>query len=126
MFSQVQLYRLIFSFLLLTGHGVDFLSSLLIFRITAAVEKVELLWQQAFAKAHLQLQVLQLGNDALQVGLPFHHCLLISEDEAMSCGNKGSQERRLADLKHMPFCNRILAGNCFLPLERKGRSQLVL
>ncbi|PWA21865.1 hypothetical protein CCH79_00017593, partial [Gambusia affinis] len=36
-------------------------------RITAAVEKVELLWQQAFAKAHLQLQVLQLNNSALQI-----------------------------------------------------------
>ncbi|XP_027895755.1 uncharacterized protein LOC114158457 isoform X1 [Xiphophorus couchianus] len=36
-------------------------------RITAAVEKVELLWQQAFAKAHLQLQVLQLSNSALQI-----------------------------------------------------------
>ncbi|XP_008396720.1 uncharacterized protein LOC103457989 [Poecilia reticulata] len=36
-------------------------------RITAAVEKVELLWQQAFAKAHLQLQVLQLSNNGLQI-----------------------------------------------------------
>uniref|UniRef100_A0A3B3VUV5 Si:ch211-241j12.3 n=1 Tax=Poecilia latipinna TaxID=48699 RepID=A0A3B3VUV5_9TELE len=36
-------------------------------RITAAVEKVELLWQQAFAKAHLQLQVLQLSSNALQI-----------------------------------------------------------
>lgn len=36
-------------------------------RITAAVEKVELLWQQAFSKAHLQLQVVQLRSDALQV-----------------------------------------------------------
>lgn len=36
-------------------------------RITAAVEKVELLWQQAFAKARLQLQVFQLREDALQV-----------------------------------------------------------
>lgn len=37
------------------------------FRITAAVEKVELLWQQAFCKARLQLQVFQLREDALQV-----------------------------------------------------------
>uniref|UniRef100_A0A3P9L3Z6 Uncharacterized LOC101162803 n=1 Tax=Oryzias latipes TaxID=8090 RepID=A0A3P9L3Z6_ORYLA len=36
-------------------------------RITAAVEKVELLWQQAFSKAHLQLQVVQLRSDALQI-----------------------------------------------------------
>ncbi|XP_041831227.1 uncharacterized protein LOC121633367 isoform X1 [Melanotaenia boesemani] len=36
-------------------------------RITAAVEKVELLWQQAFSKAHLQLQVFQLRSDALQI-----------------------------------------------------------
>ncbi|XP_023144520.2 uncharacterized protein LOC111580836 [Amphiprion ocellaris] len=36
-------------------------------RITAAVEKVELLWQQAFSKAHLQLQVFQLRDDALQI-----------------------------------------------------------
>ncbi|CAG13016.1 unnamed protein product, partial [Tetraodon nigroviridis] len=36
-------------------------------RITAAVEKVELLWQQAFAKARLQLQVFQLRADALQI-----------------------------------------------------------
>ncbi|KAI3364123.1 hypothetical protein L3Q82_010801, partial [Scortum barcoo] len=36
-------------------------------RITAAVEKVELLWQQAFSKARLQLQVLQLQHDALLV-----------------------------------------------------------
>ncbi|XP_018555248.1 puratrophin-1 [Lates calcarifer] len=36
-------------------------------RITAAVEKVELLWQQAFSQARLQLQVFQLREDALQV-----------------------------------------------------------
>lgn len=36
-------------------------------RITAAVEKVELLWHQAFSKARLQLQVFQLQEDALQV-----------------------------------------------------------
>ncbi|XP_078130224.1 uncharacterized protein LOC144533037 isoform X3 [Sander vitreus] len=36
-------------------------------RITAAVEKVELLWQQAFSKARLQLQVFQLREDALQI-----------------------------------------------------------
>ncbi|XP_073349468.1 uncharacterized protein [Pagrus major] len=36
-------------------------------RITAAVEKVELLWQQAFSKARLQLQVFQLQEDALQI-----------------------------------------------------------
>uniref|UniRef100_A0A3Q2PV41 Si:ch211-241j12.3 n=1 Tax=Fundulus heteroclitus TaxID=8078 RepID=A0A3Q2PV41_FUNHE len=36
-------------------------------RITAAVDKVELLWQQAFSKAHLQLQVLQLRHGALQI-----------------------------------------------------------
>ncbi|XP_071334457.1 uncharacterized protein [Trachinotus anak] len=35
-------------------------------RITAAVEKVELLWQQAFSQARLQLQVFQLREDALQ------------------------------------------------------------
>ncbi|KAG7460645.1 hypothetical protein MATL_G00200960 [Megalops atlanticus] len=36
-------------------------------RITAAVEKVELLWQQAFSRAHLQLKVLQLGKEAQQI-----------------------------------------------------------
>ncbi|XP_041660757.1 uncharacterized protein LOC121521087 [Cheilinus undulatus] len=36
-------------------------------RIMAAVEKVELLWQQAFSKARLQLQVCQLKEDSLQV-----------------------------------------------------------
>ncbi|XP_062406625.1 uncharacterized protein LOC134097699 isoform X2 [Sardina pilchardus] len=36
-------------------------------RITAAVEKVELLWQQAFSKAHLQLRVLQLQREAQQI-----------------------------------------------------------
>ncbi|XP_069017670.1 uncharacterized protein [Embiotoca jacksoni] len=36
-------------------------------RITAAVEKVELLWQQTFSKARLQLQVFQLRSDALQI-----------------------------------------------------------
>ncbi|XP_059212986.1 uncharacterized protein LOC131991549 [Centropristis striata] len=36
-------------------------------RITAAVEKVELLWQQAFSKAHFQLQMFQLREDALQI-----------------------------------------------------------
>lgn len=36
-------------------------------RITAAVEKVELLWHQAFSQARLQLQVFQLRDDALQV-----------------------------------------------------------
>ncbi|XP_034554898.1 uncharacterized protein LOC117823778 [Notolabrus celidotus] len=36
-------------------------------RITAAVEKVELLWQQAFSKARQQLQVCQLREDSLQV-----------------------------------------------------------
>ncbi|TWW68265.1 Actin-57B Precursor [Takifugu flavidus] len=36
-------------------------------RITAAVEKVELLWEQAFAKARLQLQVFQLQEDALKI-----------------------------------------------------------
>ncbi|XP_039982148.1 uncharacterized protein LOC120789485 [Xiphias gladius] len=36
-------------------------------RITAAVEKVELLWQQAFSQARLQLQGFQLREDALQI-----------------------------------------------------------
>ncbi|XP_073709140.1 uncharacterized protein [Garra rufa] len=36
-------------------------------RITAAVEKVELLWQQAFSKAHIQLQVLHLQREAQQI-----------------------------------------------------------
>lgn len=36
-------------------------------RITAAVQKVELLWQQAFSKARLQLHVLQLRDAALQI-----------------------------------------------------------
>ncbi|XP_029589824.1 uncharacterized protein LOC115174932 isoform X1 [Salmo trutta] len=36
-------------------------------RITVAVEKIELLWQQAFSKAHLQLQVFQLRNEAQQI-----------------------------------------------------------
>ena len=43
--------------------------SLAFLRICAAVEKVEQLWQQAFSKARLQLQVFQLREDALQVGL---------------------------------------------------------
>nr|XP_046228181.1 uncharacterized protein LOC124050094 [Scatophagus argus] len=36
-------------------------------RITAAVEKVELLWEQAFSKARSQLQVFQLRENALQI-----------------------------------------------------------
>uniref|UniRef100_A0A3B1JQL8 Si:ch211-241j12.3 n=2 Tax=Astyanax mexicanus TaxID=7994 RepID=A0A3B1JQL8_ASTMX len=36
-------------------------------RITAAVEKVELLWQQAFSKARGQLQLLNLQKEAQQV-----------------------------------------------------------
>nr|XP_020467174.1 uncharacterized protein LOC109966582 [Monopterus albus] len=36
-------------------------------RITAAVEKVEMLLQQAFSKANLQLQVFQLQEDALLI-----------------------------------------------------------
>lgn len=36
-------------------------------RITAALEKVELLWQQAFSKARFQLQRFQLWEEALQV-----------------------------------------------------------
>ncbi|XP_076016269.1 uncharacterized protein LOC143008405 [Genypterus blacodes] len=36
-------------------------------RITAAVEKVDLLWQQAFSKARLQLRVFQLREDALRL-----------------------------------------------------------
>ncbi|XP_051951450.1 uncharacterized protein LOC127621768 [Xyrauchen texanus] len=36
-------------------------------RITAAVEKVELLWQQAFFKARLQLQILHLQREAQQI-----------------------------------------------------------
>ncbi|XP_064195993.1 uncharacterized protein LOC135257312 isoform X1 [Anguilla rostrata] len=36
-------------------------------RITVAVEKVELLWQQAFSRAHLQLKVLQLKKEAQQI-----------------------------------------------------------
>ncbi|KAL1254746.1 hypothetical protein QQF64_016975 [Cirrhinus molitorella] len=36
-------------------------------RITAAVEKVELLWQQAFSRAHIQLQVLHLQREAQKV-----------------------------------------------------------
>ncbi|XP_029965799.1 uncharacterized protein LOC115401659 isoform X2 [Salarias fasciatus] len=35
-------------------------------RITAAVEKVDLLWQQAFSRARLQLQLFRLRDDALQ------------------------------------------------------------
>ncbi|KAI4876945.1 hypothetical protein NFI96_018315, partial [Prochilodus magdalenae] len=37
-------------------------------RITAAVEKVELLWQQAFSKARVQLQILNLQREAQQIG----------------------------------------------------------
>ncbi|RXN06161.1 Actin cytoplasmic [Labeo rohita] len=36
-------------------------------RITTAVEKVELLWQQAFSRAHVQLQVLRLQREAQQI-----------------------------------------------------------
>uniref|UniRef100_A0A671K328 Uncharacterized LOC107697503 n=2 Tax=Sinocyclocheilus anshuiensis TaxID=1608454 RepID=A0A671K328_9TELE len=36
-------------------------------RITAAVEKVELLWQQAFSRAHVQLQLLHLQREAQQI-----------------------------------------------------------
>ncbi|XP_048842096.1 uncharacterized protein LOC125714966 isoform X2 [Brienomyrus brachyistius] len=36
-------------------------------RITAAVEKVDLLWQQAFSRAHLQLRILQLRDEAKQI-----------------------------------------------------------
>ncbi|XP_059369580.1 uncharacterized protein si:ch211-241j12.4 [Carassius carassius] len=36
-------------------------------RITAAVEKVELLWQQVFSRAHVQLQLLHLQRDAQQI-----------------------------------------------------------
>lgn len=36
-------------------------------RITAALEKVELLWQQAFSQARFQLQRFQLWEEALQV-----------------------------------------------------------
>ncbi|XP_051501416.1 POTE ankyrin domain family member E-like isoform X7 [Myxocyprinus asiaticus] len=36
-------------------------------RITAAVEKVELLWQQAFFRARLQLQILHLQREAQQI-----------------------------------------------------------
>ncbi|XP_072217999.1 uncharacterized protein [Leuresthes tenuis] len=36
-------------------------------RITAAMEKMELMWQQTFFKAHLQLQVIQQRNRALQI-----------------------------------------------------------
>nr|XP_021324226.1 guanine nucleotide exchange factor DBS [Danio rerio] len=35
--------------------------------IMTAVEKVELLWKQAFSKAHMQLQVLRLQRDAQQI-----------------------------------------------------------
>lgn len=48
--------------------NVPYLGHFCVFsRITAAVEKVELLWLQAFSKARLQLQVFQLREDALQV-----------------------------------------------------------
>ncbi|KAF3702527.1 Actin CyI, cytoplasmic Precursor [Channa argus] len=36
-------------------------------RLTAARDKVELLWQQTFSKAQLQLQVFQLRDDALRI-----------------------------------------------------------
>lgn len=36
-------------------------------RLSAAVEKVELLWQQAFSKPRLQLQVAHLQREAQQV-----------------------------------------------------------
>ncbi|KAJ8270811.1 hypothetical protein GJAV_G00119550 [Gymnothorax javanicus] len=36
-------------------------------RITAAVEKIELLWQQAISRAHLQLKVLHLRKEAQQI-----------------------------------------------------------
>ncbi|KTG05704.1 hypothetical protein cypCar_00023229 [Cyprinus carpio] len=36
-------------------------------RITAAVEKVELLWQQVFSRAHVQLQLLHLQREAQQI-----------------------------------------------------------
>ncbi|KAL7872636.1 hypothetical protein SRHO_G00076190 [Serrasalmus rhombeus] len=42
-------------------------------RITAAVEKVELLWQQAFAKARVQLQVLNLQREAQQIESQMAH-----------------------------------------------------
>ncbi|CAL8315123.1 unnamed protein product [Lota lota] len=36
-------------------------------RITAAVAKIELLWQQVFYKAHVQLRLLQLHKEALRI-----------------------------------------------------------
>ncbi|XP_043075303.1 actin-1 isoform X3 [Puntigrus tetrazona] len=36
-------------------------------RITAAVEKVELLWQQVISRAHVQLQLLRLQREAQQI-----------------------------------------------------------
>ncbi|XP_056436727.1 uncharacterized protein LOC130374150 isoform X1 [Gadus chalcogrammus] len=36
-------------------------------RITSAVAKIELLWQQAFYKAHVQLRLLQLHKEALRI-----------------------------------------------------------
>lgn len=38
------------------------------------MDRVESLWQQLFSKAHLQLQVFQLRDDALQVGLTCATC----------------------------------------------------
>lgn len=48
------------------------------YRITAAVEKVELLWQQLFSKARLRLRVFQLRDNALQVGLTASPHVMVS------------------------------------------------
>ncbi|XP_071268338.1 uncharacterized protein [Salvelinus alpinus] len=43
-------------------------------RITAAAETIELLWQQAFSKAHLQVQVYQLRDEAQQITEQIKSC----------------------------------------------------
>ncbi|XP_056284825.1 uncharacterized protein KIAA1755 [Pseudoliparis swirei] len=58
-------YRAMAGTLLFSRTATDMLQNRS--RIFAAVEKVELLWQQAFLKARLQLQVFQLREEALQI-----------------------------------------------------------
>lgn len=71
------------------------------YRITAAVEKVELLWQQLFSKARLRLRVFQLRDNALQVGLTASPHVMVSFKKKKKKKFKPSGlNQNLNDLSH--------------------------
>ncbi|XP_041716975.1 uncharacterized protein LOC121549175 [Coregonus clupeaformis] len=70
-------------------------------RITAAAEKIELLWQQAFSKAHLQVQVFQLRDEAQQALVRSAENVIQTLAETLPPGDAQTREEWVQDLDRL-------------------------